>query len=216
MPTYKQKRQVRFAYKNTYHSPHTTILPLPSLGLSSQTPVTSSSSGPSAYTITSFPSTSRCRPHPLLESSPLRWDLMENPSTITWNHHLISSQVLYEPATIPSLPFISITSIHLPWAIRVHPSHGSYVTVSDVFDCIYRSLRTNITTNEFDSIPLENDKRRATRAYEQRYRRLRSVSAYDKEKRGGMKRIDFLMGHTQFRGISPGSLSDDWRLNITT
>ena len=35
---------------------------------------------------------------------------------------------------------------------------------------------------------------------EQRYRRHRSSQAYDLEKRGGMKRVDFLMGKTKFLG----------------
>ena len=34
-----------------------------------------------------------------------------------------------------------------------------------------------------------------------------------KEKRGGMKRVDFLMGHTKFLGLSINS-SCEWQLRI--
>ena len=37
---------------------------------------------------------------------------------------------------------------------------------------------------------------------EQRYRRHRSSQAYDLEKRGGMKRVDFFMGKTKFLGLA--------------
>ena len=49
---------------------------------------------------------------------------------------------------------------------------------------------------------------------EQRYRRHRSSQAYDLEKRGGMKRVDFLMGKTKFLGLAMTSHgSDVWRLS---
>ena len=70
------------------------------------------------------------------------------------------------------------------------------------FDSVYCSLRTNITTNEFNLLPHWKGQKRATRAYEKRYRRFRSISAHDEEKRRGMKRIDFLMGRIKFHSIS--------------
>jgi hypothetical protein len=141
---------------------------------------------------------------------------MENPSTITLNNYPLSSRLLVELATTPPLPALSITSIHLPWIINVRASNSSYVTVEDLFHSVYYSLRTNITTHEFDLLPHQMDRKRATRAYEQRYRRFRSNSAHDEEKRGGMKRIDFLMGRTRFHSISnTGHRSDEWRLNVS-
>ena len=41
-----------------------------------------------------------------------------------------------------------------------------------------------------------SNQRRATGAYKERYRRHGSVRIYEEEKRGGMKRVDFFMGHT--------------------
>jgi hypothetical protein len=133
------------------------------------------------------------------------------------NHHSVSSRTLREPATNPPLPFLSITSQHLPWSIKVYASsNNSFVTVEDVLSSIYRSLRTNLTSSEFNMFRSPHDQRRATRAYEERYRRHRSVRIYEEEKRGGMKRVDFLMGHTRFLGISnSGRRLEEWQLHVT-
>jgi hypothetical protein len=141
---------------------------------------------------------------------------MDDFSTITRNNHQLPSRVLYEQATTPPLPFLSIASLHLPWLIDVYASNGSYVSVGDVFSSIYWSLRTNITTAEFHSFPHQRDQLRGTRAYEQRYRRFRNTRGNDDEKRAGMKRIDFLLGHTRFHGISNSGNPDQWRLCPTT
>ena len=155
--------------------------------------------------------------HPLLNTT-LAYDLMEHPSTITTsNNYSLSNRTFREPATTPPLPFLTIRSIHLPWFINVYASNGSYVTLADVFESIYDTLRTNITSAEFNMFSSEDDKRRATQAYEKRYRRLpRNTTAYNKEKRGGMKRVDFLMGHTKFLGISNNNsyLPDEWQLRV--
>ncbi|CAA7261296.1 unnamed protein product [Cyclocybe aegerita] len=156
------------------------------------------------------------RPHHYLENAAVVWDLIDSPASITRHHHLVSSSALREPATSPALSALYITSPYLPWTIKVYPSNGRYVTVGDVFDYIYRSLRMNITSNEWNSFPTEHDQRRATRAYEHRYRRLRSTREYEEEKRSGMKRVDFLMGRTRFVGISPSSRRpDEWHLSVT-
>ena len=155
-------------------------------------------------------------PHPLLESSAINWNMMEHPSTIMYNNERLSSQLLVNMATNPPLPAFSITSVHFPWVIQIRASNGVNVTLEDFFDSIYRALRTGITASEFNLLPHQQDKERAIHAYEQRYRRFRNISAYDKEKRSGMKRIDFLMGRTGFHSIShTGRRSDEWRLNVS-
>ena len=229
MPTFKKQKQVRFAYKNTFHSPFTPALTFASSISSSPEPITPPQMshglpGPSPYTISYVPQypvkpphyVGSLRPHPLLESAAVNWDLIENPSTITLNNYLLSSRMLVEQATIPPLPAISIISTYLPWTINVRALNGSYVTLEDIFDSVYLSLRTKVAANEFNLLPHGEDKKRATRAYEQRYRRFRSITAHDEEKRGGMKRIDFLMGRTTFHSISnTGRRSDEWRLNVS-
>jgi hypothetical protein len=210
MPTYKKDKRVRFAYNlHTFHSPGT---PARSL----DTPLSSSRRLPLPHPYAASASyASVPRPHPLLEASAIRWDMMEHSSTITRNKHFLSGRALFEPATTPPLPFLSITSIHLPWIIDVYASNGSYVSLGDVFNSIYRSLRTNITTTEFNFFPHRRDQVRATRAYEQRYRRFRNTFGNDLEKRCGMKRIDFLMNHTKFHSISKTRHNpDEWQLNV--
>jgi len=142
---------------------------------------------------------------------------MDHPSTVlTRNNYSLSVRTFREPATTPPLPFLTITSIHLPWTIKVYPSNAVYVSLEDVYDSIYRTLRTNITSAEFNLFSNQDDQRRATRAYEKRYRRHhRNTRAYEEEKRGGMKRVDFLMGHTKFLGLSNSSRHpDEWQLRI--
>ena len=211
MPTFKKGKQVRFAYNlHTFHSPGS---PPRSLD-TPPTPTRRLPAVPRPYPYSySYPSVPR--PHPLLEPSGVSWDMMEHASTISRNNHLLPGRALHEPATTPPQPFLSISSIHLPWIIEVYASNGSYVTIGDVFNSIYRSLRTNITTTEFNFFPHRKDQVRATRAYEQRYRRFRNTFGTDMEKRCGMKRIDFLMNHTIFNGISKsGHHSDEWQLNV--
>ena len=213
MPTYKKGKQVRFAYNlHTFHSPG---VPTRSLDNTPPSPnVRLPLPGPYPYTFP-YATPSVPRPHPLLEPSGVSWNVMERSSTITRNNHILPGRALHNPATTPPLPFLSISSIHLPWMIDVYATNGSYVSVGDVFDSIYRSLRTNITTTEFNSFPRRRDQVRATRAYEQRYRRFRNTFGNDEEKRSGMKRIDFLMNHTQFHSITKtGHYPDEWQLNV--
>ena len=221
--TQRKPKLVRFAYENKFYSPLNPPLPPASV------PITPPSTGyglpgPSPYAA-SYPShqptrstqyTGPVNAHPLLDTT-LTYDLMEHPSTImTSNNYSLSTGTFREPATTPPLPFLTIRSIHLPWAIKVYASNGSYVTLEDVFESIYRTLRKNITSAEFNMFSSQDDQRRATRAYEKRYRRLRNTRAYDEEKRGGMKRVDFLMGHTKFLGISSSNSHrpDEWQLRV--
>ena len=216
MPNIKKDKQVRFAYNlHTFH-PST---PAPNLSPSNSAPNTPPPSQKqclpriSPYNSTYF-SPSMPRPHPFLEPSAVSWNLMDHVSSITRNNHP-STRAFYEPATTPPMPFLTITSRHLPWIIDVYASNGSFVTLGDVLNSIYCSLRTNITTYEFNSFPQQRDQVRATRAYEQRYRRFRNAYNNDEEKRAGMKRIDFLMSHTKFHGISNNGLHpDQWQLNV--
>jgi hypothetical protein len=49
----------------------------------------------------------------------------------------------------------------------------------------------------------------------ERYRRQLSARIHEEEKSGGMKRVDFLMGHTRFLGISnSGRWLEEWQLHV--
>jgi hypothetical protein len=75
----------------------------------------------------------------------LNFDIGLPPSrcTISTHHRTFSLQVLAEPATKPSLPYLTVTSPHLPWTIKLSASRGGFVTVRDVLEGIYPSLRTS-------------------------------------------------------------------------
>jgi hypothetical protein len=218
---------VRFAFKNFFYSPRNPVSSLPNPP--APTPITPPSTGyglpgpslsgfnyPPPQATTSGDYVGPVRVHPLLEASAVTYDLMEHPSTtLTGENYSLSVRTLREAATTPPLPFLTITSTHLPWIIKVYSSNGQFVTLEDVFDSIYRSLRRNITSGEFNFFSPQEDQRRATRAYEKRYRRFRNSRAYEEEKRSGMKRVDFLMAHTKFLGIINNSRRpDEWQLRV--
>jgi hypothetical protein len=224
-------KRVHFAKVNTFHSPAPATPATPALSFGSSIPSSSGPitppdtyhrlPGPTPYMISYVPAKNPqyvgpFRPHRLLESAAVNWNMMENPSTITLNHRHLSSRLLVEMATSRPLPAFSITCIHLPWVMTIRASNGVYVTLEDFFESIYRAMRTNVSNTEFNLLPHQKDRNRATLAYENRCRRFRNLSAHDMEKRGGMKRVDFLMGLNRFHSISnAGHRSDEWRLNVS-
>lgn len=231
MPTTNQKC-VRFAYKNqVIPSPQSwsTQVPPP---LSRSLSTAPSSSAPVIaypYGIPLAPSSSRqsvpavyasrhmgmVRVHPYLAIDGIVWNLMDHPSMIIRKGHHLSSKALSEPAFEPILPFVSIVSSHLPWSFKVHASNGRYVSLEDVLFTIYRALRVNIIKPEFNSLASE-ERRKASNAYQTRYRRLRRSTEYEEEKRNGMKRVDFLLGHTRFWGlVNNGRRPDEWHLKVS-
>ena len=167
--------------------------------------------------------------HPLLKPSALMYDLRDRVSTATstHNHHSLSIETLHESAFLPPRSYITIISSYLPWTIKVYASNGSYITLQDILSTIYSELRTNITPTEFQLLPSQHHRNRATRAYEHRYRRLRRplalpsereyhhTKASELEKRAGMKRVDFLMSHTKFFGIV-WQRGNEWKLNVAS
>ncbi|KAJ7629255.1 hypothetical protein DFH06DRAFT_1304240 [Mycena polygramma] len=212
-------RHVRFSTENTVYSP-------PSR--SSAT----SSSGPPSHPHARLPgptpfvprrshtvsSSAKGRAHNLVafaDSPLLNYDVSLHPSAITTHFPGVSSAGFLEPAVFPPQLAISIVTPHLPWAIPVAASNGRHVTVSDVVNAIYRSLRTNVTPAEFHSLGSQKLMRRASEAYTQRYMRLRGHRGYDEEKKQGVKRVDFLMGCTKFRGLSSTNAPDVWRIHIS-
>ncbi|KAF8172680.1 hypothetical protein BJ912DRAFT_859949 [Pholiota molesta] len=224
MPSY-HTRHVRFANRNTFHStPVTPAMPPWTFLSSTDSSTLGAITPPWAFKYPvplHSPSKSRhaglLRPHPYLEMYGIKWDMMDHPYAMSRNHHPISARAWKEPATSPPLPFLSITVANFPWRFSVYASNHSYVTFQDVVETIYRSLRKNITEGEFRMAGASaTDRRRATRAYEHRYRRQLSTRLYEEEKRGGMKRVDFLMERTRFAGLSNISRRpDEWHLNIT-
>ena len=155
------------------------------------------------------------RPNPEL----IQWNLLDHHSMVTrGRHHLL------HPASHPPLPFIRILipmnvsprHPHPYWTCRVHASNHRFVTVLDVLDSLYNSLRRNIAALEFNSLS-EEDKSSTSRYYKKRYRRLQDYNSHlsEQEKVQGMKRIDFLMGRTRFAGLIEGHQPDEFHLKVT-
>ncbi|KAJ7761818.1 hypothetical protein B0H16DRAFT_1530633 [Mycena metata] len=151
-----------------------------------------------------------------LSTSPiLRYDVAQHPSTISTHHPGVASSAFLEPAVFPPQATITLVTPHLPWSIPVSALNGSYVTVGDMLLTLHRALQMNSTTAEFNMLRTEKLMRRVSRAYTQRYERLRGQRGYAEEKRGGIKRVDFLMGYTSFQGIAPTADPSVWRLTIS-
>jgi len=91
---------------------------------------------------------------------------------------------------------------HLPWTITILPTNTKYVTVRDVFDGIYRSLRLAVLEAEFQCLPSAEARYSVNNAYIRRCKRLEHPQAHELEKRKGLKRVDFLGERTHFIGLS--------------
>ncbi|KAJ6450930.1 hypothetical protein C8R45DRAFT_1113853 [Mycena sanguinolenta] len=148
----------------------------------------------------------------------LTYDISLPLTTISTHFRGLSSARLLEPAVYPPLPTISLVTPHLPWALTIPPAtNATYVTVLDVLTAIYRALRVNVTATEFAALRTEELMACVTAAYTQRYRRLRRYDTrYALEKAEGLKRVDFLLGYTQFCGIAPTVEQPDvWELRTS-
>ena len=152
--------------------------------------------------------------HPALQHTPigplLQYNLMDPPSgpaLALRSRDVVRSlsRALNESATNPPLPSMNINCRHLPWTVRVQASgRCGFVTVNDVLVQIYHSLRKHLSSGEYNLLGSGRDKERAGDAYRRRYRRFRDARAYNDEKQGGMRRVDFLMDSTRFGGLTRG------------
>ncbi|KAJ7027810.1 hypothetical protein C8F04DRAFT_1121393 [Mycena alexandri] len=158
------------------------------------------------------------RAHNLLALSTnpiLRYNVSQHPSTISTHHSGVAPAAFLEPAIYPPQQAITLVTPHLPWSIQVSAVNGRYVTVGDMLLTVHRTLQMNSTPAEFNMLRTEQLMRRVSRAYTQRCERLRGQRGYAEEKRGGIKRVDFLMGYTSFQGIAPTADPDVWTLSIS-
>jgi len=146
----------------------------------------------------------------------LRFDVSLHPSMITTQFPGLSSAGFLEPAVYPPQTVITLVTPHLPWAISVPASNAKYVTVADVLNTIYRTLRVNAEPGEFEALRTDKLMRKVSSGYTRRCERLRGHRGYEQEKIEGIKRVDFLMGYHQFQGIAPtDGAADVWQLTIS-
>ncbi|KAJ3713270.1 hypothetical protein DFJ43DRAFT_46399 [Lentinula guzmanii] len=170
----------------------------------------------------SYPAPQATRVHSLLAYSHhpvINYDVSLPSSTITTTQIGLSTTAFSEPAVYSPVSSIVLHIPHHIWPITVHASYnGHYVTVNDVFTEVYHALRKNVTSAEYNAIPSKKETEKVRMAYETRYKRLRDRHASQSEKQQGVKRVDFLTGHTRFMGlsISPGhGGSSVWVLRLS-
>jgi hypothetical protein len=150
------------------------------------------------------PLTPRVYLHTALAAPSLQYDMRYHPDHA--NLHL-SPAVLAEPASSPPLPSLPIRVAGLPWHCTVRPDPkmspgNAVVTVQDVLICLYFHLRTAVKADEYNSM----GKARKTEIFQMFERRV----GHDPAQRGkGLRRVDFLGGHTIAQGLVRAQSKDE-------
>jgi hypothetical protein len=100
---------------------------------------------------------------------------------------------------------------HFPWRITIYPRlRGSFVTVADVFDGLYRALSISVTAAEFDLLPTAGEKHAVNDAFLRRCKQQSTYALQMSEQRSGVKRVDFLRGKSEFGGLTYSK--EGWKL----
>ncbi|KAJ7877470.1 hypothetical protein B0H13DRAFT_2053710 [Mycena leptocephala] len=216
-------RHVRFSLANTFHSPPPQPPPLMSpASSSSASPLGPLTPPPAPYvgyagaepfglrkSYNGSPAARR-RAHTTAEIR----SLTVSP-TLSTHYVDLSSAIFLESAVYPPQPAITLTTPYLPWSIIASASNTGYVTIADVLNAIYHTLRVNVTQGEFEALRTDKLMRRVSAAYKQRCERLRGHRGYAQARAEGVKRVDFLMGYTEFQGIAPTAAPDVWQVAIS-
>lgn len=160
-----------------------------------------------------LPSTIPGIPHSALVAGPVRLNynvsLFPTPG-VTLNHPLYNMSSLWDhPMTNPPMPFMEVecAAAGFPWKITISPSRKStpYITFRDFFSSLYYNLRKRATQAEYEQVKSARLQRHIVNAYQRRYERLADCDQYEEERRGGLRRVDFLGEYVQFAGLSPNS-----------
>jgi len=132
--------------------------------------------------------------------SAILWDLRESPESARRVVHLdetISAAQLSQHATGPPIVILHITCDLFPdWPIEVRRLEG--ITVQDILDAIYTMLQQQIRRREWDAF---SDKHRA-RVEAVFDDRCKSAVDRDECRSRGVLRVDCLLHHTLFAGLS--------------
>ena len=133
---------------------------------------------------------------------PLVWDLRETPAGAARHVNKLdrplSTRRLNEPATYPPVTSLRITCdiFPEPWVIRATNVAG--VTLLDVLNAIYTALHARLDTQTWNDLPTKKQQR-VQAAFERRCRlALNPDSCFAQ----GRLRIDCLVNHTMFGGLS--------------
>jgi hypothetical protein len=143
-------------------------------------------------------------------ASQYHFDISKDPAQT--NSTVLTPQVLAEAATSPPLSEILLVSRYLPWRLEILPSSSkpdAFVTVSDVLGGLYCALRIAVKEGEFNSLA-ETGQRKVKEAFK---KRCADKDAEEKEREKGMKRIDYMMGHHRFAGLSLTQLPHEFKVS---
>lgn len=162
--------------------------------------------------------------HPLLMYTVLpRLDLdfRFSPSEVWQCRDSILREDLSQSAVHPPIPELKLTIPHLPqWPIHVVPTEITeggvyYVSIRDVFEAIYFALRVPLSRRDYNDYPKRFPHPDAIRkkSHIAFYARCRDSHRFTEEMSQGMRRVDFLMGRTRFRGLARSDVSStEWVL----
>ena len=122
-------------------------------------------------------------------------------SISSYSFESVDTMLLSEQATYPASHTITLITEALPWSITV-TAKSTFVTVYDVLQALHSSLRLQVATTEWTSLSRASQEVIAASFH----KRVDGFS--DRIKRGkqlgkGVRRLDFLVGHTRLYGISP-------------
>ncbi|EKM56719.1 uncharacterized protein PHACADRAFT_254006 [Phanerochaete carnosa HHB-10118-sp] len=197
-----QQHYPRYGQYLAPDTPYPKTQPLP------PSPSLSSSGGsPLPLVVNDLVSTSR---HKHVQTRPFQWDLLSDPVRLATPsdppvmEYLLQPAQLAAPATTPAVADVRIMHPHLPWVVNVSASryYGNiYVTVGDVLQQLYQALRLSVSQLEYDTTVRLNTglAPRIQGAFERRVQRAAQYGV--DERRKGLRRVDFLMGDTQFAGF---------------
>lgn len=141
---------------------------------------------------------------------PLKWDARFAPHRCVFvSDAAISPSELARPAVYPPVRSLDVVSglVSPTWPITV--TNPSGVTVWDVLATIYATLQVPISHPEWDSL---SAKQRA-RIQQVFYDRCYASTNFERERNGGVRRIDCLLTTTVFSGLS-SPMCRDGRLEV--
>ncbi|KAF9218675.1 hypothetical protein BS17DRAFT_719864 [Gyrodon lividus] len=153
--------------------------------------------------------------HPFLRygksSPPTIYDLRHNPLTLVFREldRPPLAVDMDHSATLPPTQYMRLYHPRLPWYIDVTANGAPYISLADFFQQLFAALDKQISKYDFYNNDLDDEDRQTlTRAYLERCRD-------NAECMQGVKRIDFLRGKIEFKGLTRGK-NGMWRLKTGT
>lgn len=156
--------------------------------------------------------------HPSLsKGSGLTYDLSTLPIPGVTNT-LFSESLWHHPVTRPPTSQMEMECSLLPWRITIIPAKNSnrpFITFGDFVTGLYQSLRRQVTPAEYAAIKTPQHRLPIDNAYKRRCKRTTDFDQYERERQGGVKRVDFLGDFVNFAGLSCNpNAKAQWTLHV--